>query len=560
MNNPGGSVTRALRCALLLIVVLPLFSVRANSLDAGKKHFVAGRYVDAIEELRKAASAALSIEARQAYVQTGTLESIAEFEESLVFLALAYDRVGRENEARDAITRLLNAERIQPTYASLKLPGAARGFEELAARLVPSMQLPANASLKNAPATPVVVQPTLAQQRADMMSLIEERVAAARAEIEKSAAEQVAKAQKEADDRVERERAAVQKAANERVASETAAAARAAEQRISAARAEAERTVEERIAAGRAAAHKAAEETIAAERKTAEARTQEVIARERAENEKATAARIAALRAENNQTVERRIAEERVAMQKSAEERIVAARQAAESAAQEQIAAARTRSERDVAERIAAVRAEAEAAAQQKISAERTEIQRASERQIATIREETAKAADAKIAAEREAMQKLADQQVAAARVQAEQEAQQRVSAVESDRRRVLLTALREAETLAIAGQLEQANRVYVALAQGPTSTRDAIAAAAAGLYRTGAFREAVLAFSRLGALRTGEDDLRYYYAVSLFETGRHAEAQEQLALALPNLQRTPDVERYRVKIEQTAKARTSNP
>jgi hypothetical protein len=41
---------------------------------------------------------------------------------------------------------------------------------------------------------------------------------------------------------------------------------------------------------------------------------------------------------------------------------------------------------------------------------------------------------------------------------------------------------------------------------------------------------------------------------VALFETGRFAEAKQELAAAVPNLKRTEDMERYRTKIEQAAR------
>jgi fused signal recognition particle receptor len=359
-----------------------------------------------------------------------------------VYLALAYDRIGREAEARDAVTRLLNAERIAPTYAALPLSADAVEFEPLATRLVPSIALAPNQRLSaNRAAAPagIVVQPTLAQQRAEMVKLIEERVAAARAEIEKSA--------------------------NERVAAEIAAANKVAEERIAAERANVERDTTAKIAA----AHVAAEKNL-----------------------------------------EEQIAQARAAAMKNADERI---------------AAERVTAERDTAAKIAAARAEAEKAAEQKIAEQRTTMQRESEERIAI------------------------------ERASAEKAAQERIAAAEGERRRALLLSLRQAETFAIAGQLEDANRIYSSLAQSPTSTREAIAAAAAGLYRTGGFAEAVRAFTRLGTFARGEDDLRYYYAVSLYETGKYAEAKIELAAALPNLQRTDDVERYRAKIEQSASA-----
>jgi hypothetical protein len=470
----------------ILIFLLAATLAQSPVLERGKEHFRAGRYVDAIEDLRAAAAAALTPEARQAYVATGKIETLPELEESLVYLALAYDRIGREAEARDAVTRLLNAERIAPTFATLPLANDASAFPGLAARLVPSIPLPSNQKLGSSVGGGVVVQPTLAQQRAEMVKLIDERVAAARAEIEKSANERIAQ-----------ERASAQKMADERVAAETAAAMKAAEQKIAS-----------EGAAARAAATKSAEERIAAARSEAEKAAEQTIARARAAATKST---------------EERIASERAAAEQRAQERIAADRAAAARDAETKIAAERAVAERETASKIASARAEAEKAAEQKIAQERITMQRES--------------------AERIAVERAA----------AESAAQERIAAAEAERRRALLMSLRQAETFAVAGQLDDANRLYVALAQSPSSTREAIAAAAAGLYRTGGFAEAVRAFTRLGAFARGEDDLRYYYAVALYEIGRYAEAKRELAAALPNLQRTDDVERYRIKIEQSS-------
>lgn len=486
----------------VLLSILFTLTLSAQTLDRGKEHFRAGRYPDAIDDLRAAAAAALTPEARQAYVATGKIETLPELEESLVYLALAYDRIGREAEARDAVTRLLNAERISPTYAKLPLSSDAADFEALAARLVPSIPLVPNeklAAIRGSAPAGIVVQPTLAQQRAEMVKLIEERVAAARAEIEKSA-----------NARIAEERAAAEKIANERVAIETAAAMKRAETRI---------------AAERASAMKSADEKIAAERTAAEQRAQDRIANERIAAMKTADEKIASERAAAERRAEELVASERAAAMKAAEEKIVAERAAGEQRVQERIAAERVNAERETAARIASARAAVEKAAEEKIARERTAMQLASEERITV------------------------------ERAAAEKAAQERIAAAEAERRRALLLSLRQAETFAIAGQLEDANRIYAALAQSPTSTREAIAAAAAGLYRIGGFAEAVRAFTRLGKFAAGEDDLRYYYAVSLYEIGRYADAKAELAAALPHLQRTEDVERYRVKIEQSAPA-----
>jgi tetratricopeptide (TPR) repeat protein len=118
---------------------------------------------------------------------------------------------------------------------------------------------------------------------------------------------------------------------------------------------------------------------------------------------------------------------------------------------------------------------------------------------------------------------------------------------------RELLLTLRDAESAATGGNLEAAIRSYASVATAPGAPRDVLAAAAVGLYRTAAFRDAVAAFQRLGTFRRGEEDLRYYYAVSLYESGRYVEARTELACALPFLIETEDVARNRYRIEMFA-------
>ena len=57
---------------------------------------------------------------------------------------------------------------------------------------------------------------------------------------------------------------------------------------------------------------------------------------------------------------------------------------------------------------------------------------------------------------------------------------------------------------------------------------------------------------SKFGTFAKGEEDLRYYNAVVLYETGQYVDAQKELACALPFIQLTDDVARYRTKIEST--------
>jgi len=110
---------------------------------------------------------------------------------------------------------------------------------------------------------------------------------------------------------------------------------------------------------------------------------------------------------------------------------------------------------------------------------------------------------------------------------------------------------LDHAASLAANGQTDQARRVYLALLNQANVSRQTIAAAARGLYRIGAFADAVEAFRNLGTFNRGEEDLRYYNAVSLFETGHYDDAKKELACALPYIDITSDVARYRDKIQK---------
>jgi Flp pilus assembly protein TadD len=115
----------------------------------------------------------------------------------------------------------------------------------------------------------------------------------------------------------------------------------------------------------------------------------------------------------------------------------------------------------------------------------------------------------------------------------------------------VIDPTLDQAASLAMNGQPDQARRVYLALLNQANVSRHTIAEAARGLYRLGAFADAVEAFRNLGTFNRGEEDLRYYNAVSLFEIGHYEDAKKELACALPYIQVTSDVARYRDKIQK---------
>ncbi|MDP9361511.1 MAG: hypothetical protein M3P29_08670 [Acidobacteriota bacterium] len=112
---------------------------------------------------------------------------------------------------------------------------------------------------------------------------------------------------------------------------------------------------------------------------------------------------------------------------------------------------------------------------------------------------------------------------------------------------------LEQAAAFATNARIDDSRRVYLALLNGNNASRDTIAAAATGLYRISAYADAAGGFRKLGTFAHGEEDLRFYNAVSLFETGRYFEAKLELACALPFIQLTTEVSRYRAKIEQMA-------
>jgi tetratricopeptide (TPR) repeat protein len=115
---------------------------------------------------------------------------------------------------------------------------------------------------------------------------------------------------------------------------------------------------------------------------------------------------------------------------------------------------------------------------------------------------------------------------------------------------RAALDELRQAEALADNGEFEEARAIYRRLVS--SAPREIVAVAAVGLYRIGSYRDAVDAFQRLGAFARGEEDLHYYYAVSLYEAGQYDAARRELACALPFIEVSDEVARYRLKIEQT--------
>ena len=111
-------------------------------------------------------------------------------------------------------------------------------------------------------------------------------------------------------------------------------------------------------------------------------------------------------------------------------------------------------------------------------------------------------------------------------------------------------TRLTAAERSLNAGNLTDARRSYRELLGAPGLDHETLVRVAEGLYRARDFSSALGAFNRIGTLRRGEEPYRYYIAVALYETGDFARAKKELAAALPYIEITPDVARYRTKIE----------
>jgi tetratricopeptide (TPR) repeat protein len=111
-------------------------------------------------------------------------------------------------------------------------------------------------------------------------------------------------------------------------------------------------------------------------------------------------------------------------------------------------------------------------------------------------------------------------------------------------------TSLADAQRAIANGDIESARSTYNTLSTTSSLPHDAALRVAEGLYRVRDFASAARAFARAGAMGRGEERYHYYYAVALYETGRYGNAKRELAAALPYITVTPDVTRYRAKIE----------
>jgi len=110
--------------------------------------------------------------------------------------------------------------------------------------------------------------------------------------------------------------------------------------------------------------------------------------------------------------------------------------------------------------------------------------------------------------------------------------------------------ALADADAALSRDDLAGARTIYRTLLDNSTLDHATLLRVAEGAYRSRDFTTAVRAFDRLGTLRSGEEPYHYYHAVALYEMGRYNASKRELAAAIPFIEITPDVARYRAKIE----------
>ena len=498
-------------------------------LQRGRDNYRSGNYAQAVDDLRAAADGFLSPAQMQTYVNTGRLETLDRFETAMVYLAMSYTKMGREQDAREPLMRIVTAERIAPTYATLNLDSDVADFENVARRLSPSVPLPANtalAALQGGAATPSTTMATTATPTTATPTTTTPTVTTTPATTTTMTA---------TNDTSATMTPATQPAQASATTADTTATSNIPLPQVTPVTPSTTTTTTtapvqtaELITAQPTPSSTTTTTTDTTATTTTASATsngpklavQPTIPQERAAQEQALQARLAAERAAVQREMEARIAQERAAAEQAAETRIAEERANAEKALQARLAEERQKTEQATAARLAQERQAADQAAQQRIA----EIQRQAEARVA-------------------AAQRSADERVATAA---------------SEARRNLQQTLRQAEAFAENGQIGEANSLYVRLLGSPDVSRETLVAVATGLYRTGDFSHAVTAFQKIGTLAKGEEDLHYYNAVSLYETGHYRDAQKELSCALPFIQVTDEVSRYRAKIEQSAAQQAS--
>jgi hypothetical protein len=124
------ALLRPLVALLSLVTVAPVFAQNfyESRFDSGVIDFNRGSYARAVDELRVAAF--------------GRVDDIPAYITAEVYLAVANDRIEHTDDARLAALKVLQAERIMPSYAALRLPPDVRtSFEQILPSLLTRDQL-----------------------------------------------------------------------------------------------------------------------------------------------------------------------------------------------------------------------------------------------------------------------------------------------------------------------------------------------------------------------------------------------------------------------------------
>src|SRR5687767_10532864 len=136
---------RFLAAALMLSGALPLLAATPSEfylamLRKGVGAYDGGRFDAAVTPLKIAAF--------------GLVDSVEHYQIAHAHLALAYDRLGDADQAREAARRVVIAERIEPRFRSLSLPAATRAnYQVLARKLLTPADL---AILEGSPGSVVI--------------------------------------------------------------------------------------------------------------------------------------------------------------------------------------------------------------------------------------------------------------------------------------------------------------------------------------------------------------------------------------------------------------------
>jgi tetratricopeptide (TPR) repeat protein len=433
------------RRSIAVLAMLTALAVSASAattpdvqLDLGLAAFRAGDYTSSILDLGQAAQGLLTSEELQAYIDTGRSDRFQPLETALVYLALSQFRQAQEDDARDTILRLLEIEKLAPTYANLPLQTDAAEFETLVAALIPTANLPKNAQLAAVdPTRPLPSVTPVAEELPPPPQTTDTQLIARQAAVNTYLAFE--------SERMERE------------------------------------AMKNRLATGPAPVQ-AAPVQIAQATPPPEPREAPIVSVP-----------------PQPETLQRQDPSGGQAILPVTPE--PAPVQAAEPREEPALAETRIEPQPTVEPPIVSLPPELEPEPTQPVPTPAPAQRPIPEADSATIRG--------------------------------------------------YLTELRQAEAFGDNGLVPEAEAIYTRLINTPSAPREVIAAAAVGLYRTGSFHESVEAFRRLGVFARGEEDLRYYHAVSLYEIGEYAAAQKELACALPFIELTDEVARYRLRIEQ---------